>query len=586
MNHRPLIATALCAMSGLIGAAETAPILHPKGTALPHNHQGPFVTAADGAVLCLDAKNALRSSDEGKTWSSTALFPESGKFTVSNERALLRTREGIIISAWMNGAERSTPTGWRWGDKDVSWKDFILPTYTCRSTDDGKSWETPVKLSDPWCGCIHSLIQMKTGRIVLVGQEIIPQWRHATVMWASDDLGQTWQRGDVLDYGVGGHDHAGSIEGSVVERTDGSLYLLLRTESGFLWEATSSDGLKWQGLKQSKLPSVTCCPQMMRLADGRIALLWNAPPRHRTDNHTLRAELSLSFSSDEAQTWSKPVIVAANYTGGGRVSYPYLYERHPGEFWITTMQGGLRMKIQASELAAAEIPIFKPQPAPEPKPNGIIMFGDSTTAYRNGAVQKVYSVRVDDALQSIGSSLSVHNAGIGGNTTRDALKRMDRDVLRYQPKVVVLQFGINDAAVDVWKKPAATESRVPLAEFTANLRSLITSAREHKAKVILMTTNPVRWTSKLKELYGKPPYNPDAADGFESAKLQAYNEAVRSLARELKVPLVDVRAAYEGFAAKHQTTVDGLLLDGMHPSDLGHQLVSELLLPAIRDVVR
>ena len=50
MNHRPLIATALCAMSGLIGAAETAPILHPKGTALPHNHQGPFVTAADGAV--------------------------------------------------------------------------------------------------------------------------------------------------------------------------------------------------------------------------------------------------------------------------------------------------------------------------------------------------------------------------------------------------------------------------------------------------------------------------------------------------------------------------------------------------------
>jgi hypothetical protein len=92
----------------------------------------------------------------------------------------------------------------------VSWTDFVLPTYTCRSTDDGKTWETPVKLSDPWCGCIHSLIQMKSGPLVLVGQEIIPQWRHATVMWASDDLGKTWQRGDVLDYGVGEHDHAGS----------------------------------------------------------------------------------------------------------------------------------------------------------------------------------------------------------------------------------------------------------------------------------------------------------------------------------------------------------------------------------------
>lgn len=65
-------------------------------------------------------------------------------------------------------------------------------------------------------------------------------------------------------------DHAGSIEGSVIERGDGTLYLLLRTESGFLWEATSKDGLKWEDLKPSAIPSVTCCPQMARLADGRI----------------------------------------------------------------------------------------------------------------------------------------------------------------------------------------------------------------------------------------------------------------------------------------------------------------------------
>ena len=82
---------------------------------------------------------------------------------------------------------------------------------------------------------------------VLVGQEIISNWRHATVMWVSDDLGKSWQRGDLLDYGVGAHDHAGSIEGSFVERQDGSLYLLLRTESGYLLEANSRDGLKWDG---------------------------------------------------------------------------------------------------------------------------------------------------------------------------------------------------------------------------------------------------------------------------------------------------------------------------------------------------
>jgi lysophospholipase L1-like esterase len=571
----------LCVASAF--AADT-PTLHPKASVLPFTHQGPFVSTADGGVLCMDLKNALRSDDEGRTWKTTALFAEPTKFAVSNERALLRTREGVILSAWMNGAERQAPKIWHWGEKDVQWTDFILPTYTSRSTDDGKTWEKPVKLSDPWCGCIHSLIQMKSGRIVLVGQEIIPQWRHATVIWASDDLGKTWQRGDLLDYGIGAHDHAGSIEGSVIERKDGSLYLLLRTESGFLWEATSRDGLKWDGLKQTTIKSVTCCPQLARLADGRIAMLWNAPPRHDPKSGSSRSELSLAFSEDETATWSKPVIVAANYSPGGRVSYPYLYERKPGELWITTMQGGLRMKINVADLGAGEIPVFVPPPKSVPKPGGIFMFGDSTTAPR-GSV-KVYAERVQTALQGIGSSLSVYNAGVPSNTTVQGLKRLKQEVLAYKPRVVVMQFGINDSAVDVWRNPPMTAPRVSLETFIENYRAMITATQKQGAKVILMTTNPLRWTSKLRELYGKPPYNADAEDGFESLNIVRYNEALRKLATEFKIPLVDVHAAYPAFAAKNQTTVEAMLADGMHPGDLGHQLVAELLVPAIRDAVR
>ena len=220
----------------------------------------------------------------------------------------------------------------------------------------------------------------------------------------------------------------------------------------------------------------------------------------------------------------------------------------------------------------------------EPKPGGIVMFGDSTTAPRGSLV--VYATRIETALQSSDSSPSVHNAGIGGNTTRDAIKRFERDVLRHQPKVVVIQFGINDSAVDVWKKPPATTPRVPLTETLANYRSMITAAQKQKVHVIVMTSNPLRWTSKLREMYGKPPYNAEAEDGFESLNLTRYNEAIRRLAAELKVPLVDVHAAYPDFAAKHHTTIDAMLLDGMHPGDLGHQLVAELLLPVIREVVR
>jgi lysophospholipase L1-like esterase len=130
------------------------------------------------------------------------------------------------------------------------------------------------------------------------------------------------------------------------------------------------------------------------------------------------------------------------------------------------------------------------------------------------------------------------------------------------------------------------EPRVSLAAFIDNYRFMIAETQKQGAKVILMTTNPLRWTSKLRELYGKPPYNADAENGFESLNLTRYNDALRKLAGEMKVSLVDVHAAYPAFAAKNKTTIDAMLTDGMHPGDLGHQLVAELLVPAIRDAVR
>ena len=212
------------------------------------------------------------------------------------------------------------------------------------------------------------------------------------------------------------------------------------------------------------------------------------------------------------------------------------------------------------------------------------MFGDSTTAPRGSVT--VYAERVNTMLQSIGSSLSVYNAGVPSNTTAQAAKHLQSDVLACKPRIVVMQFGINDSAVDVWRKPPATQPRVSLEAFIANYRLMIAATQKSGAKVILMTTNPLRWTSKTLELYGKPPYKPDAEDGFESATLLAYNDALRALARELNVPLVDVHAAYPAFAAEKKTTVTAMLPDGMHPGDHGHELVAELLVPVIRGQLR
>jgi lysophospholipase L1-like esterase len=216
------------------------------------------------------------------------------------------------------------------------------------------------------------------------------------------------------------------------------------------------------------------------------------------------------------------------------------------------------------------------QPKPEILGNGpVVLFGDSTTAVREGI--KVYGDDLIEVFSRNQWTVDILNAGVGGNTTQQARERLVRDVLAHNPSLVVVQFGINDAAVDVWKSPPAVEPRVALSDYRANLEFFVEQIRAKDAAVVLMTPNPMQWTPTLLEKYGKPPYLPENGDGF-NVVLKSYAEAVRALAREKKVPLIDVYAAYERFHQETGRPVNTLLLDGMHPNNDGHALVRDLLL--------
>jgi len=205
----------------------------------------------------------------------------------------------------------------------------------------------------------------------------------------------------------------------------------------------------------------------------------------------------------------------------------------------------------------------------------IVAFGDSTTAPRGPL--RVYADILSNELPKRDVQAKVVNAGVGGNHTAAARKRFQRDVLDHKPDLVIIQFGINDAAADVWKKPPSAQPRVALKTYAANLRFFVKSIRAAEAEPILMTPNPLRWTPKLKQLYGKPPYNPDDANGF-NLLLQDYAAAVRAIAKEEQVPLIDIDRAMKA-------KIDDLLLDGMHPNAAGHRLIADRLLPAVLQAI-
>lgn len=207
---------------------------------------------------------------------------------------------------------------------------------------------------------------------------------------------------------------------------------------------------------------------------------------------------------------------------------------------------------------------------PAANPVTIVAFGDSTTAVRGSTT--IYATLLQEELRNV----RVINAGVSGNTTEMGRKRFEADVLAHQPQIAVIQFGINDAAVDVWKTPPVTEPRVSLERYEANLRHFVQALKSKNTRVVLMTSNPLRWTPKLKEMYGQPPYQPENVDGF-NAPLAPYCEAARRVAREEGAEFLDVQQAFVEQAQKQGVTVDTFLSDGMHPNDAGHRIEADLL---------
>lgn len=205
----------------------------------------------------------------------------------------------------------------------------------------------------------------------------------------------------------------------------------------------------------------------------------------------------------------------------------------------------------------------------------IVTFGDSVTAQRGQTI--AYSTLLAQDLAFDGRDVTVINAGVGGHTTKNGRDRFEKDVLAKKPTVAVIMFGINDAAVDVWKKPPASGPRVALADYRANLTAMTRALKAQGARVILMTSNPLTWADATRKLYGQAPYRPEAVDGF-NVVLRDYVQAVREIAAAEVVGLVDVFAAFETQAARPGHQPGSLTPDGMHPGDAGQRVIADLLI--------
>jgi lysophospholipase L1-like esterase len=98
-----------------------------------------------------------------------------------------------------------------------------------------------------------------------------------------------------------------------------------------------------------------------------------------------------------------------------------------------------------------------------------------------------YVALVDAGLRARnpGQSPRVTNMGIGGDTTRDLLKRWDTDVIALRPDWLSVMIGIND----VWRyfDPIRKAEAVPPDEFRENLENVIARTLPRSQRLVLMT---------------------------------------------------------------------------------------------------
>lgn len=193
------------------------------------------------------------------------------------------------------------------------------------------------------------------------------------------------------------------------------------------------------------------------------------------------------------------------------------------------------------------------------QPAMLITLGDSNTCnadFSGGAKQ--WPELLHTALKErFGyQELMLFNAGICGDTVVEALARLDRDVLRFQPDLVIVCFGTNDRKLEV-------------VAFRRGLQELVQRIEATGATVLLRTPLPIM------ELEPAPPHI-----WKNDGELRDRLAVVREVAEARVLAFVDNYAAWCEGEAQGRLVMGELMADPIHSNAAGHRLIFEQLLEA------
>ena len=251
------------------------------------------------------------SGDKGHTWQEVLAIDPDGSGPV----------RAFDPEVWID------PAGKLW----VFWAQQVKPS---RSTNcgvwsitiqnpgsDSPEWTEPRRLTDG--------VMMCKPVVLSDGEWALPVsfwhlWEESAKIVVSNDNGNSWQVRGAVNVPRDARNHD---EHMIIERKDGSLWMLVRTKYG-IGESISNDrGLTWTPLVPSGIQHPAARFFIRRLYSGNLLLVKHGP----VDMRTARSHLMAFISKDDGHSWTGGLLLDSR----PGVSYPDGQQVSDGTIYIT-----------------------------------------------------------------------------------------------------------------------------------------------------------------------------------------------------------------------------------------------------------
>jgi len=191
----------------------------------------------------------------------------------------------------------------------------------------------------------------------------------------------------------------------------------------------------------------------------------------------------------------------------------------------------------------------------------IVAFGDSIT---EGVIGVTPEQNWLNLLGSkLGSGYELFNAGVGGNSAREAMARLQKDVLSRHPDAILIEFGGNN------NDPVKPERRVNDEEFMKHLNHFKESLPQ-SCKVMMITFPPI-----IDERHALRNLVPG---GKMNIRLESQRQIVRDFAAANNWPLLDL------YKLMYDQRYELILDDGVHLNPAGQIFFSEVVYKLMKRV--